>query len=114
MEEKKRLEEEARLREEEERKRIEEEERRAEEEERKKEEEKQRKKEKEKARSLFQTYLRFTSSHMFCRLVGQARACEERGPPSHEEAEGGAACGRAAQAGPPRIRRANRGFATGW
>ena len=48
MEEKKRLEEEARLREEEDRKRIEEEDRLAEEEARKKEEEKQRKKEKEK------------------------------------------------------------------
>ncbi|PPQ81088.1 hypothetical protein CVT25_014551 [Psilocybe cyanescens] len=50
MEEKKRLEEEARQREEEERKRIEEEERLAEEEERKREEEKQRRKEKEKAK----------------------------------------------------------------
>ncbi|KAF9449567.1 hypothetical protein P691DRAFT_774614 [Macrolepiota fuliginosa MF-IS2] len=50
MEEKKRLEEEARQREEEERKRIEEEERQAEEEARKKEEEKQRRKEKEKAK----------------------------------------------------------------
>lgn len=50
MEEKKRLEEEARLREEEDRKRIEEEDRLAEEEARKKEEEKQRKKEKEKAK----------------------------------------------------------------
>lgn len=49
MEEKKRLEEDARLREEEERKRIEEEERQAEEEERKREEEKQRRKDKEKA-----------------------------------------------------------------
>ncbi|OBZ71972.1 Eukaryotic translation initiation factor 5B [Grifola frondosa] len=48
MEEKKRLEEEARLREEEERRRIEEEERKAEEEEKRKEEEKQRRKEKEK------------------------------------------------------------------
>lgn len=48
MEEKKRLEEEARRREEEERKRIEEEERKAEEEARRKEEEKQRRKEKEK------------------------------------------------------------------
>lgn len=48
MEEKKRLEEEARQKEEEERKRIEEEERKAEEEAKKKEEEKQRKKEKEK------------------------------------------------------------------
>ncbi|KXN84214.1 Eukaryotic translation initiation factor 5B [Leucoagaricus sp. SymC.cos] len=50
MEEKRRLEEEARLREEEERKRIEEEERKAEEEARRKEEEKQRRKEKEKAK----------------------------------------------------------------
>ncbi|KAH9483008.1 Eukaryotic translation initiation factor 5B [Psilocybe cubensis] len=50
MEEKKRLEEEARRIQEEERKRIEEEERRAEEEERKREEEKQRKKDKEKAK----------------------------------------------------------------
>ncbi|KAF8898155.1 P-loop containing nucleoside triphosphate hydrolase protein [Gymnopilus junonius] len=50
MEEKKRLEEEARQKEEEERKRLEEEERRAEEEERRKEEEKQRRKEKEKAK----------------------------------------------------------------
>ncbi|KAK7051356.1 eukaryotic translation initiation factor 5B [Paramarasmius palmivorus] len=50
MEEKKRLEEEARRAEEEERKRIEEEERKAAEEEKRKEEEKQRKKEKEKAK----------------------------------------------------------------
>ncbi|KAJ3853333.1 hypothetical protein EV368DRAFT_39150 [Lentinula lateritia] len=50
MEEKKRLEEEARRAEEEERKRIEEEERKAEEEAKRKEEEKQRKKEKEKAK----------------------------------------------------------------
>ncbi|TFK22197.1 hypothetical protein FA15DRAFT_596525 [Coprinopsis marcescibilis] len=50
LEEKKRLEEEARLREEEERKKIEEEEKRLEEEQRKKDEEKQRKKEKEKAK----------------------------------------------------------------
>ncbi|KAF8883402.1 hypothetical protein BD779DRAFT_1801969 [Infundibulicybe gibba] len=50
MEEKKRLEEEARRLEEEERKRIEEEERKAEEEERRKEEEKKRRKEKEKAK----------------------------------------------------------------
>ncbi|KAF8803929.1 hypothetical protein BYT27DRAFT_7259912 [Phlegmacium glaucopus] len=50
MEEKKRLEEEAKRAAEEERKRIEEEERRAEEEERKREEEKQRRKEKEKAK----------------------------------------------------------------
>ncbi|KAH9027244.1 P-loop containing nucleoside triphosphate hydrolase protein [Lactarius pseudohatsudake] len=50
MEERRRVEEEARKQEEEERKRIEEEERKAEEEERRKEEEKQRKKEKEKAK----------------------------------------------------------------
>jgi hypothetical protein len=72
MEERKRLEEEAKKQEEEERLRIEEEERMAAEEERKKEEEKARKKEKEKVRYRRFLYTDVTISLLACRLNGNS------------------------------------------
>lgn len=103
MEEKKRLEEEERLRAEEERKRIEEEERKAEEEERRREEEKQRKKEKEKVRGFL------TSIHSIADVFpGQTRASQEGRPPFDRQAEEGTSCCRTKKTGSSRFRRPDR------
>ncbi len=87
MEEKKRIEEEARRKEEEERLRIEEEERKAAEEEKRKEEEKARRKEKEKV-----CFVRLQFS-LFTLYIGEKRACEKGGQALDEEAEGRACYG---------------------